>query len=78
MKEDAAQLKAKVHEQESDIKVQEPFPQCVHTLRTMMSSLVTPQDRTDGLEQQKTTIDRVNREHAQLKLKRDELMNQRK
>ena len=73
MQEDTAQLKAKVHEQESDIQVQH-HAQCVSALH--FASFL--QDRSDGLEQQKTAIDRVNREHAQLKLKRDELMNRRK
>ena len=36
------------------------------------------QDYTSSMEQQKATLDRVNREYAELKMKRDELTHQRK
>ena len=36
------------------------------------------QERSEDLEQRKVAIDRVNREHAQLKLRRDDLTNERK
>lgn len=36
------------------------------------------QERTDDVEQRRTAIDKASREHAQLKLQRDDLTNQRK
>ena len=38
----------------------------------------THQERGDDTEQRRSSIDRANKEYAQLKLKRDDLTNQRK
>ena len=36
------------------------------------------QERSEDLEHRRAAIDRINREHAQLKLRRDDLTNERK
>ncbi len=44
---------------------------CVHVC-------VCVQERVEDVDQRRTAMDKANREYAQLKLKRDDLTNQRK
>ena len=78
LRRDVEQNKVKVKQQEQEIKV----PQCheprVCGLIACVCVCVWWQERGEDLEQRREAIDRVNREHAQLKLRRDDLTNERK
>ena len=79
--QDVENVKVKVTQQEQDVKVCGilVYIAC-HCWRisSCVCLCVCEQERSEDLEQRKVAIDRVNREHAQLKLRRDDLTNERK
>lgn len=73
--QDVENSKVKLIQQEQDVKV------CIYICSVCVVVVIISvfkQERGEDLEQRRVAIDRVNREHAQLKLRRDDLTNERK
>ena len=77
LKKDVENIKVTMQQQEEELKVMVVALGCVGGVPC--EECVCPmQERTEDVDQRRTAMDKASREYAQLKLRRDDLTNQRK